>query len=108
MSVVDFIEIGKADAIAAVRDAAWVQYRSELATCGHPGCEDHPGGVERIHTRSRHGIGADWDLDAAVAFIESAERCGWMVRAIGHDLLVVGPNDYLISFEAKQPAEVTA
>lgn len=108
MNVLDFIEIGKSDALAAVRAAAWLQYRAELSTCGHRGCEDHPGGVQRIHTQSRRGLGADWDLDAAVSFIESAVRCGWLVGAFGHELAVIGPDNYLIYFEAKRPAAVAS
>ncbi len=110
MNVVDFIEISKPDAIAAVRAASWMQERAELATCGHRGCEDHPGGVQRIHTLSPKGLGADWDLTEAVAFIESSDRCGWVVAgfSMSHDLLVVGPDGYRIRFEVKRPAEVTA
>jgi hypothetical protein len=110
VSVVDFIEISQADAITAVRDASWIQYRPELATCGHRGCEDHPGGVQRIHSLSVHGFGADWDVDEAVAFIESAQRCGWLVGPgmPGHDLAVVGADGRRMRFEAKRPVEVVA
>lgn len=103
MTTVDFIEISKADAIAAILDATWIQYRSELATCGHPGCEEHPGGVARIHSRLG-AIGADWDADAAVAFIETAQRCGWLVGGFGgHDLAVLGADGRRMHFEAKRP-----
>lgn len=104
MSVVDFIEISKADAVAAVRSASWIQYLSELATCGHPGCEDHPGGVERIHSVTFNGLGADWDLDRAIAFIERSARCGWLVGTPGHDLAVVGAGGFQIRFASKRPA----
>lgn len=108
MSVVDFIEISKADAVAALRKASWTQYRDELSTCGHTGCQDHPGSVERIHS-TLSGLGADWDVEAAVAFIESAQRCGWLAGSLlGHDLAVVGADGRRVRFEAKRPVEVTA
>ncbi len=110
MNAVDFVEISKHDAITAVTTDSWTQERPELATCGHRGCEDHPGGVQRIHTLSPKGLGADWDLTDAVAFIESSARCGWIVAgfSMGHDLLVADADGYRIRFEVKRPAEVTA
>jgi hypothetical protein len=108
MTTVDFIEISKTDAIIAVRDASWTQYRAELATCGHTGCEDHPGGVQRIHSLLG-GFGADWDVDQVVPFIESAQRCGWLVGSLlGHELAVVGADGRRMRFEAKRPAEDVA
>lgn len=103
MSVIDFIEVSKAAAIAAVRDASWIQYRADLAACGHPGCEDHPGGVSRIHS-ILGAIGADWDVDAVVAFIETAQRCGWLVTTgSSHELAVIGADGRRMRFEAKRP-----
>lgn len=104
MTVVDFTEISKADAMAAVRSASWTQYRAELATCGHRGCEDHPGGVQRIHSLSPRGFGADWDLTEAVEFIEASAQCGWLLSLLpGHDLVVVGADGRRMRFEAKRP-----
>jgi hypothetical protein len=103
MSITDFTEISKDEAIAAVRRDSWTQYRSELATCGHPGCEDHPGGVERIHSLLG-GIGADWDVTHVVEFIESAQRCGWLKGSfLGHQLVVLGADGRRVRFEAKKP-----
>jgi hypothetical protein len=103
VTIVDFAEISKADAIAAVHAASWVQYRSELATCGHRGCEDHPGGVQRIHSMLG-GFGADWDVDDVVLFIETAERCGWLEGSfLGHQLAVVGADGRRMRFEANRP-----
>lgn len=102
MTVVDFTEISKAAAIAAVIAASWTEYRPELSTCGHRGCEDHPGGVERIHSLLGWA-GANWDVDDVIAFIDSAERCGWLDTPLGHKLMVVGADGRRMRFEAKRP-----
>jgi len=97
--------ITPAEALAAIRAASWTKYDHEAATCGHPGCTDHPAETQRIHTRSRRGFGADWDLAEAEAYVQSAMRCGWGEDLLfGHELGVVGRDDRLIFFEVKRPA----
>jgi hypothetical protein len=95
--------IGAQEALDAVRGAAWIQYDSDKATCGHPGCTDHAAERKRIHTFSERGFGADWNLDFTEAFVMSAKRCGWGGDMPGHDLGVVGADGRLIFFEVKRP-----
>lgn len=108
MTATDITRISTQEALEAVRAAAWTQYDSSNSTCGHRGCEDHPAEWQRIHTQSRLGFGADWDLDEAERFIESAQKCAWVPSLLGHELGVIGADGTTIYFGAKPPAEVTA
>jgi hypothetical protein len=58
-----------------------------------------------IHSRLG-GIGADWDLDDAVALAERAQWRGWIGSLLGHDLGVeVHDSDKvrLYAFDVRQP-----
>lgn len=54
-----------------------------------------------IHTRAG-GLGADWDLDTALAFVESADEIVW-VRSIFHHDLAVRQGDRWVCFDVPQP-----
>jgi hypothetical protein len=97
------------EALAAIRDAAWIQYDYDKATCGHPGCTEHPDeSRRRIHTQSSHGFGADWDLDKAEAFVRTAQRCAWVNGLVRHALGVIGADGRAIYFDAKRPTDGAA
>ena len=96
------IRTNKTDAVQAVRKAAWT---GEVETCGHPGCTDHRGpGTPRIHTMAG-GIGADWNLDAAIDFVENADEVWWIPNPFDHDLLVTR-RGRTVRFEARNPADM--
>lgn len=99
----DYIE--KDVALAALRAAAWEQGADPAdATCGHPGCTEHPAeGRMRIHT-TRGGFGADWDLTEAEEFINRAQRCAWVENFMRHELGVIGENGKPVYFEVRKPA----
>ena len=58
-----------------------------------------------IHTRAG-GFGADWDVSAAVAFIDAAEQVGWGDSLLGHNLYAV-KDGRCIFFDVKGPAHAT-
>lgn len=97
--------LSRDEAITAVREASWIQYDYDNATCGHPGCQDHPDeSRKRIHSLSEHGFGADWDLDRAEDFIVHAASGRWVDNVSGHHLRVAGEDGRVIYFEAKRPS----
>jgi hypothetical protein len=97
------VYIDKDTALAALRAAAWEQPADPAdATCGHPGCTDHPAdGRMRIHT-TRGGFGADWDLTKAEAFVNTAQRCAWVDNFMHHDLGVIGQDGKPVYFEVRR------
>lgn len=98
------VEITAEEAIAAARAAAFTcEPEPEAATCGHPGCTDHPGeGRKIIHSR-RGGLGADWDLADVEQEIANAQRVAWIDGFLGHELAVVPAEGSPINFEVKRP-----
>lgn len=84
-----------------VRAAAW----DERKPCEHCDGEGSvPGGRQLIHSRAG-GFGADWDLDAALAAIDSAEAVQWQRSIFGHALAVTTRDGRVISFAVQRPAE---
>jgi hypothetical protein len=96
-------EITKEEAIAALRKHAWTQ-RSDEVTCGHPGCEDHRAAGRTVIHSYLGGFGADWDLDGAIAAVESARKVAWAPHWMGHDLAVQTAEGKVVRFEAKPSA----
>lgn len=71
------------------------------------GAEGHIG-RHLVHTISKHGFGADWDYEAAVAYIRAAKEVGAAIEPIegrprlrsGH-IYVLGADDRFIAFDCK-------
>lgn len=55
-----------------------------------------------VHCRAG-GIGADWDLDAALAVVASAQSAEWSRSLFGHDLLVTGADGDAYRFAVPMP-----
>lgn len=93
------VRTNKTEAIQALGKAAW---NREMETCGHTGCTDHLGpGIARIHTVAG-GLGADWDLDAAIDYVENADEVWWVPNLFRHDL-AVKRDGRVVRFEARAP-----
>lgn len=92
--------IAKEEAIAALRKHAWTQQSDEV-TCGHPGCEDHRAEGRTVIHSFLGAFGADWDLEDAIAAVESAQKVAWSPNWIGHDLAVQTAEGKVVRFEAK-------
>lgn len=99
------IEIGRNEAIDAIRAAAWTGPDGDEVTCGHTGCHDHAVMRTRIHS-VRSGLGADWDLDAAVRSVEDCQVVGWAWSLLGHDLAVQEADGGVVRFQVDAPALV--
>lgn len=98
------VRTNKTDAVEALRKAAW---QGEVETCGHTGCTDHRGpGIPRIHTMAG-GLGADWDLDSAIDFVENADEVWWSPNLFRHDL-AVKRDGRMVRFEARAPEATDA
>jgi hypothetical protein len=86
------------EAIAAARAAAFTESFDE---------DDEESGREPrtlLHSFTTSGIaiGADWDLDGVVDFIERSEDRAWNPHIMfGHELLVV-TDDRMIAFDAQR------
>jgi hypothetical protein len=50
-------------------------------------------------------IGADWDLEDAITFIERSDSIGWADNLMGHDLVVVADRRR-INFDVPAPVDV--
>lgn len=99
----------KAEAIEAVTTAAWIeQPKPEDATCGHRGCEDHPGeGRKMIHVLS--GFGMDMPLDHVLGEIGAAREVWWDPEAwLGHQLAAATAEGRVHRYEVKAPTHATA
>ena len=73
-----FVPLTGQEAAAALTEGAFALNSDE----GH-----RKAGDKIVHTRSRM-FGADWDLDEAVEFVQSASRVGWLPDLfMGHDLI---------------------
>ncbi|WP_027930736.1 hypothetical protein [Amycolatopsis thermoflava] len=84
---------------SAAREAAY-EIGQECPTCKGDGRV--PGGDKVIHSRSRSGFGADWNLDGVLEAIDDATEILWEKSLFGHDLrLLVGGEVY--SFEVPAP-----
>lgn len=96
------------EALEAVRAAAWTEPAPpEDATCGHPGCEDHPGeGRKMIHVLS--GFGMDLPLESAEEFVRNAQRCAWVQSLMGHELGAVCADGKARYFDVRRPTEVVS
>jgi hypothetical protein len=102
----DAVYIEKDEALTAARGAAWEEPADPGdATCGHPGCTEHPApGRLRIHS-IWGGIGADWDLTQVEDYIRDAQRCAWVGSFIGHELGVIGEDGRAIYFEVRRAVD---
>ncbi len=78
-----------------IEAAALAQDQAFTITHSCEGCDHTCGGRTIVHSLSRHGFGADWDLEAVLGFIATAVRIGWNDGVEGnrpgaHSLYVVG------------------
>lgn len=84
------------EAVAAVRAAAFTESFDE---------DDDRGREPRtlVHSFTTGGLmlGADWDLDAVVAFIERSEDRAWCYSLVKHELIVAADNRILV-FDAQR------
>lgn len=60
----------------------------------------------RVIHSMRGGLGADWDLDGAIAAVESAREVAWVDHLLGHNLAVREADGRIVHFEVKRPAPV--
>jgi hypothetical protein len=81
----------------ALTTAAW--------TVDDPESADH--GRTLVHCLLG-GIGADWDLDAALALVDGARDIRWVPHLLAHDLAVIAEDGRLHRFDVKRPAHQTA
>ena len=58
-------------------------------------------GRTRIHSRAG-GIGADWDLDTVLAFIDDADEVGFGMSLLGHEMYVL-QGERQVNFEVAAP-----
>lgn len=73
-----FIPLTPEQASAALSDGAFTLNEDETA---------RKAGDKIVHTRARI-FGADWDLAAAIEFVSTADRVGWLPDLfMGHDLI---------------------
>lgn len=76
--------------------AAWTVQDEETGTPGRT----------VIHSRAG-GIGADWDLDDVLTFIDDADEVGFAQSFLGHELFVAkkreNGHERLVFFEAPEP-----
>ena len=73
-----FIPLTAEQAVTALTEGAFTLNEDETA---------RKAGDKIVHTRSRM-FGADWDVAAAVEFVSSADRVGWLPDLfMGHDLI---------------------
>jgi hypothetical protein len=73
--------LNKVGAKLLATEAAW--------ECGP---ESIDSGRTLLHSRAG-GIGADWDLDDVLAFIEKADEVGFGFSLLGHEMYVVAQDD---------------
>jgi hypothetical protein len=100
------VEITKDEALAAVRAGAWTGDPDPAsATCGHPGCTDHPGEGSKIVHCAMSFTGADWSLAAVERAIDLATRIAWVDGFAGHDLSVESEGRQFY-FAVKRPSTV--
>lgn len=69
------------------------------------GPESIDAGRTLIHTREG-GIGCDWDLEAALDFIDQADEVGFGFSLLGHELYAVAQDrgrERVVHFDATAP-----
>lgn len=83
----------RSEFLEAARSQAFTVDSSESADFGR----------QLIHCRGRF-TGADWDLDAVLAEIESAADVAWSESFSGHDLAVTTPKGQPWRFQVSKPS----
>lgn len=90
----------KDEAIRLIRENSWAE-RGE-PTCGHTGCEDHPGeGPRMIHTYSGFG-GYDTSLEVAEEAVREAVAVEWVEHLLQHDLAIKRPDGHVLYFDVRR------
>lgn len=106
------VELTAEEAVAAIKASPHIfDEGAGYEPCPHCGQQYPTTKVQRIHTRSRSGFGAVWDLDDAVAFVARATRAAWVGEMTGHCLAVIAPDvdvrgrpqERLIYFDVPHP-----
>jgi hypothetical protein len=87
------LSLTKTGAAFLATRAAW--------TCDHPDSSDC--GRTLLHSRAG-GIGADWDLESVLTFIDQSTEVGFGTSRLGHEMWVES-GGRTVHFDVKAPSD---